>query len=81
MNSNKPNAVMMLVPPHPSLCQECAIKHPPEYPHNKHSLFYQTKFCIEHKRYPTWMDAMAHCDQETKDKWSIALIGRGEQLE
>lgn len=61
-----PASCMMLVPPAPHLCQECAVEHSPGMPHDAHSLYYQTKFQIEHGRAPTWADAIAHCSDEMK---------------
>ncbi|HBS60609.1 MAG TPA: hypothetical protein DEA44_15285 [Firmicutes bacterium] len=58
---------MMLVPPSPHLCQECAENHPPEFPHNLESIYYQTKFLMEHDRAATWADAIAHCPDDIKE--------------
>lgn len=62
-----------LLPPKKGVCQECAADHPEDNPHNRYSLYYQYHFYNEHGRWPTWEDAMAHCDDETKTKWSEAL--------
>ena len=70
-----------MLPPKPGVCQECAIDHSPESPHNKDSLFYQYYFFNIHGRWPTWKDAMKHCDEETKTKWSAELIKRGVILD
>ncbi len=70
-----------MLPPKPGVCQECAVDHPKEYPHNRQSLAYQYFFYNKHGRWPTWRDAMAHCDEETKAKWCEALAGRGAKLE
>lgn len=61
------DSYMMLVPPLPHLCRECAEDHPPEHPHNAHSLYYQTKFQMEHGRAATWADAIAHCPDDIKE--------------
>ena len=53
-----------LLPAAPGLCPECAVKHESHEPHNKDSLFYQTKFFMEHKRRPTWADAISHCPKK-----------------
>lgn len=66
-----------LVPPAPHLCQTCAIEHTPDQPHNAQSLFYQYKFYMEHHRWPTWRDAMEHCDEETQIAWMVQLRDRG----
>lgn len=62
-----------LLPAAPGTCPECAVAHPPELPHNQKSLFYQTKFYIDHNRYPTWEDAMGHCSEEMKAVWREEL--------
>ena len=59
----------LLLPPRPGLCQTCAKAHRPELPHDPESLYYQTKFNMEHGRIPTWDDAMAHCSEATKAEW------------
>lgn len=68
---------MFLLPPAPDRCQVCAVRHAPEEPHNAQSLFYQTRFHMEHGRSANWLDAMAHCSDETKQKWAAALIDFG----
>lgn len=57
---------MTILPPAKGTCPECGIKHPPEAPHNRDSLYYQYKFMQQHDRWPTWADAMAHCSSEVK---------------
>jgi len=69
-----------LVAPPPNVCQECAVDHPPEYPHNQQSLFYQYKFFNDHGRWPTWEDAMAHCSEEIKAFWRAELRKRGIEI-
>jgi hypothetical protein len=66
-----------LLPAAPGTCPECAVAHDPNQPHNRDSLFYQTKFGIEHGRGPTWADAMEHCNEEIKERWTHALESRG----
>ena len=70
----------VLLPPNPNVCQECAGDHPKELPHNKDSLYYQYKFYNENGRWPTWMDAMEHCDDKTTAEWSKALIEMGQKI-
>lgn len=65
----------MLLPPAPGLCQECAVKHEPEQPHNQRSLYYQYRFYRKNGRWPTWADALAHCSPEVVDAW-IDELGR-----
>lgn len=71
---------MKLLPPAPNLCQECARDHPKDQPHNQQSLFYQVKFNMEHGRSPTWIDAMAHCSDETKELWAKHLAELGVKV-
>ncbi|MCL2826109.1 MAG: hypothetical protein FWD72_01745 [Eggerthellaceae bacterium] len=58
-------------------CPECAVCHDPAAPHDCQSLYYQYGFYEEHGRWPTWEDAMAHCDDEVKSIWEneLTLIG------
>ena len=67
------NVKMILMPPAKHLCQECGRDHDPKMPHDATSLYYQTKFQIEHGRPATWDDAMAHCDEATKELWKGAM--------
>lgn len=64
---------MFLLPPKPGLCPLCAVEHPPDAAHNHQSLFYQMRFKLAHGRSPTWADAIAHCDQLTRDFWIMQL--------
>ena len=68
---------MMLLPPAPDKCQECAVKHEPDQPHNAQSFFYQFKFNAQHGRSPTWKDAMAHCAKPVKAAWRRELKKHG----
>lgn len=65
-----------LLPPPPHLCQQCAYDHAPDQPHNL-TLFYRYWFWYQHGRWPSWADAMAHCDEETKEAWQVQLRDRG----
>ena len=71
---------MTLLPPNPGVCQECAVAHEPEMPHNAQSLYYQTKFNMAHGRGATWKDAMEHCSKEMKADWIKALKEKGVDL-
>lgn len=63
-----------LRPPAPHLCQQCAVEHEPELPHNQQSLFWQYYFYKQSGgRWPTWDDAMVHCAPEIQEKWKVAL--------
>lgn len=68
---------LMLLLPHPSKCQTCAADHAPNIPHNAQSLYYQTKFNMDHGRGATWIDAMAHCSEDVRDRWTKELAQRG----
>lgn len=68
-----------IVPPHPDACQVCGTRpaHLPTEPHNALSLYYQYTFYGEHGRWPTWKDAVAHCDPNTQATWEAELRSRG----
>lgn len=72
---------MMMAPARPGTCTECAVAHDPDMPHNKDSLYYKYKFFDQHGRWPSWMDAMAHCSEEVKAFWQQALKEKGVDLE
>ena len=69
-----------LLPAASGTCPECAVKHEPTLPHNAQSLFYQYNFMGKHGRWPTWEDAMAHCDQAMKDFWTTELRKKGVKI-
>ena len=80
----KPGGWTLLPVNSDEVCSECGVPHFPEEPHNPQSLFYQYAFYAEHERWPTWSDALAHCDDDMKARWKQALIEHGvpeEQLE
>lgn len=68
---------MTMLPPAAHLCQECAIDHVPSHPHDACSLYYQMQFKLKHDRFPTWKDAISHCDDAMKELWTEELIKRG----
>ena len=68
---------MMLLPPAKGTCPICAYKHEPSNPHNQQSLYYQYRFYGIRGRWPTWADAVAHCDPELQELWRQALTERG----
>jgi hypothetical protein len=70
----------MLLPPAEHLCQTCAREHQPEQPHDQQSLFYQYKFYQDHGRWPTWEDALAHCEPDVQELWRVELRKAGVQL-
>lgn len=61
-------------------CPECAVKHDPRMPHYRDSLTYQYKFYDQHGRWPTWADAMAHCDPAVKEAWIEGLRKHGVEV-
>jgi hypothetical protein len=63
-----------LLPPAPDLCQACAWKHTPDQPHQAQSMYYQYWFYKQSGgRWPTWVDALAHCAPEVQAAWEAAL--------
>lgn len=67
----------VLMPAPAGTCPECAKPHDPAIPHDQQSLHYQYRFYGAHLRWPTWADAMAHCDDATKAAWTAALAEHG----
>lgn len=72
---------MRLLPPKPGVCPVCATDHAPEWPHNQPSLYYQYHFYGTHGRWPTWADAVAHCDDEMRANWERVLKEKGHWSE
>lgn len=68
------NPSMHLLPPAVGKCPVCAGDHPPDFPHNAQSLYYQYRFMGLRGRWPTWADAMAHCTEETQNEWTTQLL-------
>lgn len=66
----------ILLPAKPGTCPECAVQHEPGQAHNAQSLHYQYHFFNQHGRWPTWADAIAHCDAATQAFWRQALRER-----
>lgn len=71
----------MLLPTAPGTCPECGVAHDPSQPHNQRSLAYQYWFYNEHGRWPTWADALAHCDPDVRILWAAVLAERGIQVD
>ena len=69
-----------LLPCAPDVCQECATKHEATMPHNQQSLYYQYHFYSRKGRWPTWKDAMKHCDKKMKACWISELAKRGVKV-
>lgn len=72
---------MIILPPKAGVCPECAVAHRPEQPHNPESLYYQMRFRQRHGRFPTWWDAMAHCEKHIRKVWIDALAEHGVFVE
>lgn len=70
-----------LMPTPQGTCGQCAVDHEPDQPHNKQSLAYQYHFYSEHGRWPTWADAIAHCDAEMQAHWRAALKDKGVDVD
>ncbi len=77
----------VILPPADGLCPECAVGHEPSMPHNRDSLHYQYKFRQDEERagrearWPTWLDAMAHCNDTMKAAWREQLESRGVNVD
>lgn len=67
----------MMLPPAPDKCQVCAVKHPPEQPHDASSIFYQMKYKMDTGKEPSWKTAMKHCSPEMKKLWTSELEKKG----
>lgn len=57
----------------PDACPVCGVKHDPNLPHDRDSLYYQYSFRKKHGRWPTWEDAMDHCSEDMKIAWIAAM--------
>lgn len=66
-----------MLPAAPNTCEQCAVTHAPEMPHNAQSLFYQYHFYAQHQRWPNWTDAMSHCTPEMQAHWIAELNKAG----
>jgi len=73
-------AGMYMLSPPQGHCQVCATKHDPRMPHNKQSMYYSVLFQNTYGRYPTWLDAMAHCSKEMQDAWKAELEKHGVKV-
>jgi hypothetical protein len=68
---------MLLLPPRPGACPICAREHAPEMPHDALSIYYQYRFFGSRGRWPTWADALAHCDEKMRSFWESELRRSG----
>lgn len=57
-------------------CPECGMLHDKWAPHNRDSLQYMYRFYDKHGYWPSWHDAMTHCDKETQNAWAKELRAR-----
>ncbi|UAN54729.1 hypothetical protein KGP26_29715 (plasmid) [Serratia sp. JSRIV002] len=71
-------AVPLVTQVRPGCCTACGLKHAPDEPHNLRSMVYQYTFYVEHGRWPTWSDALAHCSDALRQFWITELTARGE---
>lgn len=67
-----------ILPPPAGACQECGRTHDPSQPHDAASLHYQYTFYAKNDgRWPTWLDAMAHCSEDVREAWTYQLTKMG----
>lgn len=57
----------------PHACPDCGRRHEPGQPHDAQSLHYQYTVYGRTGRWPTWKDAIAHCDEATRQVWEDEL--------
>lgn len=69
----EPGQPWTLLPPPPGTCPLCARSHKPEEPHDAQMLHYQYRFYFTYGRWPTWADAVAHCNDKTRAYWEREL--------
>ena len=60
---------VVILPPRAGACRMCGDVHEKWEPHNLYSIVYQHRFRKQNGRYPTWEDAVKHCDDRVKKKW------------
>lgn len=68
---------LTLLPCAKDVCQQCAVKHAAEQPHDQQSLYWQYYFYGKTGRWPTWVDALAHCTLEVRAQWIAELAKHG----
>lgn len=68
---------LQFLPPPRETCQECGRSHLEAEPHDATSLYYQLWFHDSNQRFPTWEDAMSHCDPLVKEAIRNVLSERG----
>lgn len=72
-SENAQGSELKMAPPPPHYCQECAVIHAPEEPHDKDSLYYGMMFHVKTGRWPTWSDAWAHCTPKVREGYRAVL--------
>lgn len=72
---------VIIAPPVPGVCPVCAVNHDAAMPHNRDSLYYQMRFHQKNGRFPSWADAMAHCDDHTRAVCMGLLAEHGVNVE
>ena len=70
-----------ILPPASDKCPVCATEHGPAEPHNAQSLYYQMAFRGKQGRFPTWADAIAHCEEPLRIAWREELTAIGAWTE
>lgn len=72
-----PVTAWKLLPPAADKCQECAVNHEPDQPHDATSLYYGTHRRVHGHATANWNDAMAHCKPEVQAQWRKELEKMG----
>lgn len=72
-----PEGQIAILPPQERACRICGDFHNGKDPHNAASLIYQHRFREKNGRYPTWADAMEHCGEKTRERWTERLKEKG----
>lgn len=72
---------LTLLRPGPGLGLGWVEVHEPKQPHNAQSLYYQTRFHMQHGRGATWADAVAHCELAVHQMWETELRAMGAWTE
>ncbi len=72
---------LRLMPPKPGTCPECGAIHAEFQPHNRDSVYYRVRFRQKHGRWPSYLDAMAHCPEDIQKLWKLEMSKQGIDLE
>lgn len=86
-NPNAPHATPLpvgagwtILPPPIGTCSVCGVAHDATEAHECTSLFYQARFHVKYRRYPTWSDCVAHLDAVHKSRWRLVLLSVGAEF-